>query len=179
MIKMFNLTLVLALGATTNGFGQAPLQFNATSYSVPENVGIAILTVVRTGDTNTAVSVDYATVDGTATNGLKYTAVSGTLAFGTNETRKVIAVPILNNNVVDGAKNFHVILSNPTGGALLGTRTNATVMINDNDGDMLLDSETYSVSEDAGAVQIRVGRSDDGPFRFSTMRLRNRPRPFG
>src|SRR5262245_2121199 len=92
------LTLAFALGATTNGFGQATLQFTAADYSVPENAPNATLIVQRTGDTNTAVSVDYATVDGTATNGLKYTAVSGTVAFGTNETRKNIAVPILNNS---------------------------------------------------------------------------------
>src|SRR5262249_22428647 len=138
------------------------LQFTAASYSVPENVGNAVLTVLRTGDINTAVTVDFATVDGTATNGLKYTAVSGPLPFGTNETSKVIAVPILNNNVVDGVKNFRVILSNPTGGALLGTRTNAIVTITDNDDGIALHSETYSVSEDAGAVQIRVDRNDDG-----------------
>ena len=70
------LTLAFALGATTNGFGQATLQFTAASYSVPENAGNAVLTVLRAGDTNTAVGVDYATVDGTATNGLKYMAVS-------------------------------------------------------------------------------------------------------
>src|SRR6266487_1995632 len=156
------LTLAFALGATTNAFGQATLQFSTTSYSVPENAPNVILIVQRAGDANTAVGVDYVTMDGTATNGLKYTAVSGTLAFGTNETSKVIAVPILNNSVVDGAKNFRVILSNPTGSALLGTRTNATVTINDNEDGMAIDFETYSVSEDAGAVQIGVGRNDDG-----------------
>src|SRR5262245_54606346 len=132
---------------------------------MPENAGNAVLTVLRTGDTNTAVGVDFATADGTATNGLKYTAGSGTLAFATNETRKIIAVPILNNSVMDGTKVFRVILSNPTGGALLGTRTNATVGITDNDNNdsgMQIDFETYSVSEDAGAVQIRVDRNDDG-----------------
>src|SRR2546427_7542388 len=56
------LTLAFALGATTNGFGQATLQFTAASYSVPENAPNVILTVQRAGDTNTAVSVDYVTV---------------------------------------------------------------------------------------------------------------------
>jgi len=164
MKSIYCLSLVFGLGATTNGFGQATLQFSTTSYSVPENAPNVILIVQRAGETNTAVSVDYVTVDGTATNGLKYTAVSGTLAFGTNETRKVIAVPILNNSVIDGAKNFRVILSNPAGGALLGTRTNATVTITDNDNDsgMAIYFPTYSVAEDAGALQIGVGRFVDG-----------------
>src|SRR5436189_4076422 len=43
------LTLAFALGARTNGFGQATLQFSTTSYSVPENAGNAVLTVLRSG----------------------------------------------------------------------------------------------------------------------------------
>ena len=112
-------------------------------------------------DTNTAVSVDYATADGTATNGLKYMAVAGTLAFGVGETNQTIVVPILNNGLVDGTKNFRVILSNPTD-AVLGTRTNATVSITDNDVGMQFEFATYSVAEDAGAVLIGVVRGDDG-----------------
>ena len=77
------------------------IQFTATSYTTNESAGTVTLTVQRTGDTNTEVGVDYATADGTATNGLKYTAVSGTLAFGASETNKTIVVPILNNGFVE------------------------------------------------------------------------------
>jgi hypothetical protein len=76
-----------------------------------------------------AVSVHYATADGTATNGIKYTAVSNTLAFGIGETNKSIVVPILDEGFVESTKSFRVLLSNPTGGALLGTRTNVPVNI--------------------------------------------------
>jgi len=92
----------------------------------------------------------------------KYTAVAGTLTFGASETNQVIAVPILNNGLVDGAKTFRVILSNPTGGAILGTRTNALVSITDNDWGVQFRSATFSVAEDAGAVLITVARRDDG-----------------
>ena len=144
------------------GLAQPTIQFTATSYTVAESAGTVTLTVQRTGDLNTTVSVDYATADGTATNGLKYTAVSGTLAFGASETNKTIVVPILNNGFVDGTKTFRVILSNPTGGAILGTRTNATVSITDNDVGIQFQFATYSVAEDAGAVLIGVVRGDDG-----------------
>ena len=62
------------------------------------------LVVQRVGDTNPIVGVDYAAVDGTATNGLKYLAVSGTLAFAAGETNKVIVVPILDEGFVEGIK---------------------------------------------------------------------------
>ena len=66
----------LFLAALGTGFGQSTLQFSATTYTVAESAGTVMLTVQRTNDTNTVVSVDYATADGTATNGLKYTADS-------------------------------------------------------------------------------------------------------
>ena len=126
-----------------------------------ESAGAVALLVQRVNDTNTVVSVDYATADGTATNGLKYTAVSGPLAFGAGETSQTIVVPILNNGFVEGTKTFKVILSNPTN-SVLGTRTNATVSITDNDVGVQFQFATYSVAEDAGAVWIGIVRGDDG-----------------
>jgi len=51
------------------------LQFAASTYTVAESAGAVTLTVQRLNDTNTVMSADYATADGTATHGLKYTAV--------------------------------------------------------------------------------------------------------
>src|SRR4030095_14545353 len=122
------LTLAIAFLLTCKVCGQATLQLSSMNYTVAENADNAILKVQRAGDINTEAGVNYATIDGTAINGLKYTAVSGTLTFGVGETNKAIAVPILNNGLVDGSKNFRVLLSNPSGGAVLGTRTNVLVL---------------------------------------------------
>ncbi len=137
------------------------IQFSANSNTVAESAGTVVLTVQRTNDLNTPVSVDYDTADGTATNGLKYTAVSGTLAFGVGETNQTIVVLILNNGFVEGTKTFRVILSNPTN-AVLGTRTTATISVTDSDVGISFQFATYSVAEDAGAVLIGVVRGDDG-----------------
>jgi hypothetical protein len=59
----------------------ATLQFALSGYTVAESAGEVILRVQRLNDTKGAVTVDYATVDGTATNGLKYPATNGTLTF--------------------------------------------------------------------------------------------------
>jgi hypothetical protein len=138
------------------------LQFAAGSYTVAESAGSAVLTVRRTLSLGTTVSVDYATADGSATNGVKYTAVYGTLIFGPSDTNKTIAVPVLNEGFVEGTKTFRVTLSNPTGGALLGTPTNAPVNITDDDVGIQFQLAANSVTEDAGAVQIAIVRGDDG-----------------
>jgi Calx-beta domain len=136
--------------------------FTTTIYAVAEDAGAVSLTVQRSDDTNSVVSVDYASTNGTATAGLKYTAVSGTLTFAAGETNQTIVVPILNEGFVEGPKSFQVILSNPTGGAVLGVRTTAIVQITDNDVGIQFQFATYSVAEDAGEVLIGVVRGDDG-----------------
>src|SRR5258708_4644657 len=82
----------LAIGLALSSSVQAvsTIQFTATSHTTNETAGAAILSVQRTGDITTEVGVDYATADGTATNGLKYTPASGVLAFGASETNKTI-----------------------------------------------------------------------------------------
>jgi polyhydroxybutyrate depolymerase len=137
------------------------LQFAASGYTVAESAGAVALTVQRLNDTNTVVSADYATADVTATNGLKYTAVAGTLAFSAGQTKQTILVPILNDGFADGSKTFRVVLSNPVN-AVLGARTTATVSITDNDVGINFQFATYAVAEDAGVVLIGVVRGDDG-----------------
>jgi polyhydroxybutyrate depolymerase len=154
--------LAVSLGMPIRVWAASTIQFTATTYSTSEGAGTATLGVQRTGDTNTEVGVDYASWDGTATNGLRYTAVSGKLVFAANEISKSIVVPILDNGLVEGPKTFGIALSNPTGGALVGSRGNATVYIADNDFGVQFQLATYSVGEDTNAVMIGIVRGDDG-----------------
>jgi dienelactone hydrolase len=172
--SMFNsiLTLLGLLAAFNAAFAQPTIQFSATIYGVAENAGTVSLTVQRTNDTHTEVSVDYATADGTATNGLKYTATNGTLAFAVGETNQAIVVPILNEGFVEGLKTFTVTLSNPTGGAVLGAAASATVWITDNDTGLQFEfgSSTfgsYRVGESEGFILLGATRGDDGNFPVS------------
>jgi polyhydroxybutyrate depolymerase len=75
------------------------------------------------------ITADYATSDLTAKAGQDYQAVSGTLAFEQNETVKTITIPILRDGLVTKNTSFRVILSNPTGGATLGTASTSVSII--------------------------------------------------
>ena len=80
--------------------------------------------------TSEAVSVDYATSDGTATAGADYTAASGTLSFAAGETSKTVSVTVLNDAHDEGSETLTLTLSNATGaviadGEATGTITNA------------------------------------------------------
>ena len=74
-----------------------------------------------------AVTVDYATSNGSATAGEDYTAKSGTLSFAAGVTGKTVSVLIGDDNENEGDETFTVALSNASG-AVLGTSI-ATGMI--------------------------------------------------
>ena len=125
-----------------------------------EDAGTVLIGVLR--DENSAATVDFATTDVTATNELDYAATNGTLSFAPGEKLKRIAVPILNDGVKEAIKTFQVTLSGPMGGAVLGTRTNTTVSIRDNDAGVGFELTSQSVWEKAGAVTLPVLRGNDG-----------------
>jgi hypothetical protein len=111
------------------------LQFGAPSFIVGEGDGSANITVTRTGDTSTAVSVDYFTADaGVATQKSDYTMATGTLNFAPGETSKSFRVLITDNAFVQGLHTLFLQLSHPTGtGAVAGSPTFVTLSIVDND----------------------------------------------
>ncbi len=106
-------------------------QFDSSNYSVNEGSTGATITVTRTGDTSSAVTVDYATSDDTAHQSGDYSVASGTLTFAAGETSKTFPVLINKDAYVEGNEKLNVALSNPTGGATLGSTDTATLTIVD------------------------------------------------
>jgi len=109
------------------------VQFGAPVFSVAESAGVATITVTRSGGAAGA-TVEFATVavdpGTTAVAGVDYTASSGTLTFGVNETRKTFTVPILTHEVVgSGAVSVRLSLSSPAGGLALASPSTATLWI--------------------------------------------------
>ncbi len=122
---------VLKLSDATTG-PASQLAFTQTAPSVQEDVTSLTLTVQRTGDVSGAVTVDYATADGSASERRDYTTALGTLRFAANETTKTIDLLVNEDSFVEGNETFTVALSNPTGGATLSCLTAvATVQITD------------------------------------------------
>jgi hypothetical protein len=105
------------------------VQFSADLYSVNENAGAATITVKRNGGSTGALSVNYATSDGTATAGQDYTATSGTLNFADSETSKTISVPLLEDSLLEGVESVNLTLSSASNDAVVGPQTTTTIAI--------------------------------------------------
>jgi len=113
--------------------GAGTVQFSSSSFTVNESVGLATVTVTRTGAAGSAASVDYATSNGTAADGSDYTAAAGTLNWAPGDsTAKTFTVPINDDALLEAAETVNLALSNPTGTALGATPT-AVLTILDND----------------------------------------------
>ena len=104
------------------------------SYSVRKDGKTATVTVTRTLGDGGAISVNYATSDGTAKAGTNYTGTSGTLNFPDGQTTETFTVPILDDPVPFGSETLNLSLSTPTGGATLGTQSSSTLTITDTPG---------------------------------------------
>ncbi|QLE58891.1 S-layer family protein [Nostoc sp. TCL26-01] len=102
----------------------------------------ATFTVTLSAASTSAVTVNYATANGTATAGSDYTATTGTLTFNPGDTSKTLTVAVTGDTTVEANETFFVNLSNATNATIsdnqgIGTITNddtatiPTLSIND------------------------------------------------
>jgi hypothetical protein len=88
-----------------------------------EDAGSLTAVVVRKGATNGTVTVNYSTGDGSAVNGVNYTAVSGTLTMTNGIIATSFEVPIIDNLSALGNRFFYLTLRNPVGANIDGSAT--------------------------------------------------------
>lgn len=91
----------------------------------------ALVTVSLSEPHAQSVTVNYSTIDGTATAGSDYTVVSGKLTFAKNDTSRTILVPVRGDRIVESDEYFSVQLSNATKGATIGNGTGVVTIMND------------------------------------------------
>ncbi|HMC70714.1 MAG TPA: Ig-like domain-containing protein, partial [Mycobacteriales bacterium] len=148
------------------------LQFNSATYSVTENAGTVTVTVTRTGSSNGAASIHYATVaGGTATGaaacaaGVDFVNTSGTLNWADGDAAdKTFTVTICDDSLFEQDETVNLALSNVAGSAELGAQAAAVLTIHDDDskgGVFGFSQPTYTVGESAGFVTITVTRTGD------------------
>jgi hypothetical protein len=100
-------------------------------------------TVTLTGATALPVTVKYGTSASTATAGVDFQTVGGTLTFNPGETQKTISVPIFGDTVVEESEFFSVSLFSVVN-ATIARGTATGTIINDDGG---LGSRTVTASD--------------------------------
>jgi len=142
--------------------GNPTIQFSEPVYTVGESAQSVAITVTRDAAFgNTPMSVNYATGGGTASPGADYLAASGTLTFSNSETSKTFTVPILDDASDERDEVFNLMLSDPSGGASLGSPHTAILTIEDDDAppkvsvaDVTLTEPTHDTAHAAFTVKL-------------------------
>jgi len=125
---------VLRDNAATLSQSAGRLGFVGTTASVAENAGTARVTVRRTGGFAGAVSIAYATSDGTAAAGADYTPGNGTLNWAAGDLGdRTITITLANDNQNEPNETFRITLANATGGALIDGSATLDVTISNDD----------------------------------------------
>jgi hypothetical protein len=156
-----------SVAVTISGDGSATaasLHFSASSYTVAQAAGTMTVTVDRTVGSSGAVSVAYATANGTAIAGTNFTAANGTLKWASGDsTPKTFAVAISNATPFSGSKAFTVALSNPTTGVTLGSPSSASISITGDAsgtvGNVEFSAASYAVNQTGSAATVTVNRT--------------------
>ena len=138
-------------------------KFSATSYSVAENVGTFNVTVLRSGNTGAAASIQYSdNGTGTATGGgVNYSFTGGTLNFAAGETTKTFPVTIVDNATANAPNKtvvFRLASATPAGSQIKTTTSTLTIIDNEGPGTLDFSTSAYSVLEGADLATVTVNR---------------------
>jgi uncharacterized protein (TIGR03118 family) len=114
------------------------IQFATDSFAIGEGSGHIDISVIRAGDSSGTATVNFNTFDESqpdhASQKSDYEISAGKLTFNPGETVKTVRILIVNDNFDENNETVNLALSNPTGaGVGLGTPSQATLTINDND----------------------------------------------
>ena len=139
--------------------------------SAVESAGAVVFEVTLTTAGSEAVTVDYATSDGTAAAGADYTSTAGTLRYeaGTTGSRE-ITVPVIDDGEdEEESETFTLTLRNVQGASLAGGESTVDVRGTIQDDDIpavvvSFGSARYDVTEGAGVeVSVRLNADPERP----------------
>ena len=109
-----------------------PAMYTAGSTGTPATTssdpGNAVFTVSLSAASATAVTLHYATADGTAKAGQDYQASAGDVVFAAGEVSKSVSVKLLSNAAATGTTSFLLGFSNPQNGALSTSSVTASLV---------------------------------------------------
>jgi hypothetical protein len=119
--------------------------------------GDAVFTISLSAPFPTAVSMTYATANGSAVAGSDYVAAAGTITFEPGQTKRTVLIETIDDAVAESDENFSVNLTNPQGGIIADGQGVGTIfetlptkfyVVDDSSAD-----RTFEYGEDGTAVE--------------------------
>ena len=122
-----------------------------------ESDGEIVFEVELSASSTRQITVEYRTVDGTATEPEDYVKASGSLTFASGQTSGSISIRVVDDDLDEADREtFTVLLSAPENARFEGDTVSATGTIEDNDDPPALTIADASAKERAGEIAFRV-----------------------
>ncbi|ALG68759.1 Calx-beta domain-containing protein [Beggiatoa leptomitoformis] len=155
--------------STTTVSEAGAVQFEFSSYAVNENDGNLTVNVKRVSGTKGDVRVNYSAQNSTAVNGQDFVLSSGLLVWADgNSDVKTISITLQDDLVAEQNESFVLKLSTPTNGLVLGTPSETTITLRDNDATRIqFSSSDFLVNENQGFAYITVTRQGSSQGRIT------------
>ena len=134
----------------TGTINEGPV-LSVSGETATEGEDITFTVTLSRADHTGAVTVDYATSDGSAVAGADYTAESGRLTFAGSDTSMTFTVQTIQDSLDEDAESFTVTFSNPSAEVTLSAGT-VTGTITDDD-----PAPTVSIADGSGSEGGSVG----------------------
>jgi len=140
---------------------------SSPSYTVDEGSGSIDITVNLSAASGHTVTVDYLTLDATATDGSDYSSDTGTLTSSPGQTSQTLSIDILDDAEDEADETFNLVLRTPVN-AVLGPPDMAALVIADDDEPIVTGDMDGSGSVDLAdailAMQIVLGMAPAQPI---------------
>ena len=144
-------------------------EIRASDITVDEDAATASFTLTRTGANGFNSTVNYTTVDGSATAGEDYTTQAGSVTFGPEDDTETVVVPLIDDGDTESNERFQLKLSAPKLASLADGAATSTI-VDDESGsgaspsDQVWISDARVVEGDSGTVTMtfKVTRTGTG-----------------
>ncbi|MBU3016003.1 hypothetical protein KO488_14695, partial [Poseidonibacter lekithochrous] len=180
--EQFTLEATVTDGTTTNvkSEGTASIldndgipQIVITDSSINEEDGVLTFTVSLSNPSDSAVTVDFTTADGTALAGSDYVSDNGTITFAPGETSKTISISVLDDNIFEADESMYINLTNPVNAEVADEQGEGRIADSGNESDIptlsISDSVVTEGEFNIFTVQISNESTEDIKFKFSTI----------
>lgn len=135
---------------------QGRAQFDVTGMTVSESQSTATFGITRTGNTSSALTVHYATSNGTAAPGADYTAAVGSVTFAAGETTKNVVVQLKNDTIDEFNETVLLTLSDFNApGQSFGSLSASILSLTDDDAPPSISINDATVVEGSSGAPLR------------------------
>ncbi len=142
--------------------GTEQVAFSNATYTADDTDTEAVVALVRSGDTNGIITVNFSTSDGTAHAGVDYSNTTETVTFSNGVISATVAIPLIPPTGLTTNQTVKLALSAPTGGAALGSPSQAILTIRATGPPVIqLSAAKYKVHEHVGRATVTAIRFGD------------------